>query len=160
MVAGSHTLLAGPREALAGWLATSGDPRRLGVDVVGFVTDEGGGTSHVAILARSLGVPLIALDASQELKGIPKISTNDERIGQMAADHLMERGFSHYAFCGYDHLHWSQGRCESFRKAVEAAGGTAIDFLEEFLLVSDPREACRSGDLAARGGYDPESGRC
>ncbi len=34
-----RTLLAGPRDALAGWLADSGDPRRMGVDVVGYVTD-------------------------------------------------------------------------------------------------------------------------
>ena len=71
---------------------------------------------------RQLGVPLIALDASTRLKDIPKIYTNDQSIGQIAADHLMERGFSHYAFCGYDHLGWSQRRCESFKKAVEAAG--------------------------------------
>jgi hypothetical protein len=49
---------------------------------------------------------------------------------------------------------------EDEAQVASVAGGTAIDFLEEFLLVSDPREACRSGDLAARGGYDPESGRC
>jgi len=35
-----RTLLAGPRGDLAGWLEASGDLRRLGVDAVGFVTDE------------------------------------------------------------------------------------------------------------------------
>lgn len=41
-----------------------------------------------------------------------------------------------------------------------AAGAPVEDFLDEFFLVSDPRDTCRSADLAARGGYDPDAGRC
>ncbi|RKZ93037.1 MAG: hypothetical protein DRQ40_08060 [Gammaproteobacteria bacterium] len=35
-----RTLLAGPRDELTNWLSRSGDLRRLGVDVVGYVTEE------------------------------------------------------------------------------------------------------------------------
>ncbi|NQV33335.1 MAG: DNA-binding transcriptional regulator [Phycisphaeraceae bacterium] len=71
---------------------------------------------------RQLGVPLITLDANTDFEDIPKIYTNDQGIGRIAADHLMERGFSHYAFCGFDHLVWSKLRGESFKKTVEDAG--------------------------------------
>jgi len=71
---------------------------------------------------RQSGVPLIALDANTNLKGIPRILCNDQRIGQMAAEHLLECGFSHFAFCGFDHLTWSQQRRDSFRQTVEDAG--------------------------------------
>jgi LacI family transcriptional regulator len=40
----------------------------------------------------------------------------------MAAEHLMECGFSHFAFCGFDHFTWSQQRCASFRQTVERSG--------------------------------------
>ncbi len=71
---------------------------------------------------RQSGLPLIALDTSTSLKGIPRILSNDQRIGQMAAEHLMECGFAHFAFCGFDHLAWSQLRCDGYRHAVEEAG--------------------------------------
>jgi len=71
---------------------------------------------------RRSGVPLIALDVNTKLKGIPEILCNDQRIGQMAAEHLLECGFSHFAFCGFDHMTWSQQRCGSFRQTVEHAG--------------------------------------
>lgn len=41
-----------------------------------------------------------------------------------------------------------------------AAGPVSEDFLEDFFLVSDPRELCRGNGLAASAGFDPESGRC
>jgi LacI family transcriptional regulator len=71
---------------------------------------------------RQSGLPLIALDASSTLKGIPRILSNDQRIGQMAAQHLIECGFAHFAYCGFDHLTWSQLRCDGFRQVVEDTG--------------------------------------
>lgn len=41
-----------------------------------------------------------------------------------------------------------------------ASGAPVDDFLDEFFLVSDPRETCRADGLAAQGGYDPDAGRC
>ncbi len=71
---------------------------------------------------KKSGVPLIALDADTKHRGIPKILSNDQRIGSMAAEHLLECGFSHFAFCGFDHLTWSQERSDCFRQTVENAG--------------------------------------
>lgn len=45
-----RTLLAGPRSEVDSWLAHCGDPRRLGIDVVGYVTDDPqSATGHPAL---------------------------------------------------------------------------------------------------------------
>jgi GT2 family glycosyltransferase len=72
-----RTLLVGPRDALASWLARVGEPRRLGIDVVGYATrepaDAGG---HPAIGAG--GVPW--LGAPDDLVGL----SDRFRVSQVA----------------------------------------------------------------------------
>jgi len=50
------------------------------------------------------------------------ISTDDPTIGRMAAEHLLDRGFRHFGFCGFDHMVWSRCRSESFRNRIAEAG--------------------------------------
>ncbi|MCL5777760.1 hypothetical protein M1105_12275 [Limibaculum sp. FT325] len=51
--------------------------------------------------------------------------------------------------------------CQERTAELRVASGAPLeDFLDEFFLVSDPRETCRMDGLAAKGRYDPESGRC
>ncbi len=40
----------------------------------------------------------------------------------MAAEHLLERGFSHFGFIGHPGINWSEGRHEGFLAAIAAAG--------------------------------------
>jgi LacI family transcriptional regulator len=54
--------------------------------------------------------------------GIPLVHVNNELIGRAAAEHLLERGLRHFAYCGTAELNWAQERRESFVKAVAAAG--------------------------------------
>lgn len=73
--------------------------------------------------ALKLGVPVIvSVHLKEHIKGMPFIDTNGVRIGRMAAEHLLERGFRHFAFCGFDDLHWSRNRCENFGKRIAKAG--------------------------------------
>jgi len=50
------------------------------------------------------------------------IIPDDQAIGTMAAEHLLERGFHHFGFCGFDSIYWSQQRCKSFVKRIAKAG--------------------------------------
>jgi len=50
------------------------------------------------------------------------IIPDDQAIGTMAAEHLLERGFRNFGFCGFDELFWSRQRCESFRERIAKAG--------------------------------------
>jgi LacI family transcriptional regulator len=50
------------------------------------------------------------------------ITTDDRAVGRMAAEHLLERGFRHFGFCGFDDMVWSRRRCESFSARIAEAG--------------------------------------
>jgi LacI family transcriptional regulator len=70
-----------------------------------------------------VGVPIIvSVHLKEHLSGAPYIDTNGVRIGRMAAEHLLDHGFRHFAYCGYGELHWSRARRESFSKRVAEAG--------------------------------------
>lgn len=44
----------------------------------------------------------------------PTIRADDAAIARAAADHLMEQGHRHFAFCGFDNLDWSARRGAAF----------------------------------------------
>jgi LacI family transcriptional regulator len=52
--------------------------------------------------------------------GLPRIINDHEAIGQMAAHHLLERGYTHFGFIGHRGLNWSESRRRGFCKAVAA----------------------------------------
>ncbi len=68
-----------------------------------------------------LGVPYIT--ATEQWGGdSPRVSLDDDAIGDMAAHYLMERGYRYYAFCGYRRVPYSIRRGARFLAAVKAAG--------------------------------------
>ena len=77
---------------------------------------------NVEDLAR-WGIPLFVAVAMEPPS--PKrnnIVTNDSAIGRMAAEHLLERGFRHFGYCGFDDIYWSDQRGNSFIARIEEAG--------------------------------------
>lgn len=82
-----------------------------------------------AILAAKL--PTIALDLSDEqlaaghpLAHLSEVASDSHHAAQMAAEHLLERQFRHYAFVGVHGRVWSRRREESFCARIGAAGFT------------------------------------
>lgn len=70
-----------------------------------------------------LRIPTIVSNCTTEsIPGLPNIVSDHEAIGLMAAEHLIERGFRHFAFCGYTNLFWSMRRCHGFQQRVLNAG--------------------------------------
>lgn len=68
---------------------------------------------------RALGVPIVDVRCHDTFPGIPQVETDDRVVAQMAFDHLWERGFRRFAFCGYRAAHYSQTRLRFFRERVE-----------------------------------------
>ena len=67
-------------------------------------------------------VPVVALYADAPHVQVPRVILDDVRIGQLAAEHFLERGFTDlgfYRFTGYQAV---QDREEGFRRAVQQAG--------------------------------------
>jgi LacI family transcriptional regulator len=73
------------------------------------------------VLSRT-GVPVVDLSGSLPEAGFPRIRSDEDAVGRMAADHLIERGFKNFAFCGFNGTDWSDLRRASFERRVSEAG--------------------------------------
>jgi LacI family transcriptional regulator len=60
--------------------------------------------------------------ATDHIPGVTNLVSDHEAIGRLAAQHLLERGFKHFAFCGYPDLFWSQQRFKGFEACLKQAG--------------------------------------
>jgi LacI family transcriptional regulator len=70
-----------------------------------------------------MGIPTVSFPYTVELiPGIANVAANHTAIGQMAAQHLFDRGFQCFAYCGFDDWWWSRKRREGFCTAVNQAG--------------------------------------
>jgi LacI family transcriptional regulator len=54
--------------------------------------------------------------------GLPLIESDHVAIGRLAAEHLLERGFRHFGFCGFSDHAWSGKRREGFADRLTEAG--------------------------------------
>ena len=69
-------------------------------------------------------VPIVALTADAEKLPAARVLMNNHRIGQLAAGHLLERGFRHLAYFKCNDYADVRDREAGFAEAVEAAGQT------------------------------------
>lgn len=71
---------------------------------------------------RELNVPCVDVRCSMKFDGIPQVETDDRSVAELAFEHLWERGFRRFAFCGYQFAHYSDARLAFFRELVSQAG--------------------------------------
>lgn len=69
-----------------------------------------------------LGIPIVDVRCSQSFIGIPQVETNDRYVAELAFEHLWDRGFRRFAFCGFQFAHFSEVRLRFFRELVADAG--------------------------------------
>ena len=79
-------------------------------------------TPAMAELIRRTGVPVVDLSGSLPDVNFPRIRSDEDAVGRMAAEHLIERGFKNFAFCGYNGTDWSDFRRASFERRISEAG--------------------------------------
>lgn len=87
---------------------------------------------------RKLGIPLVDLDDSPPYAGVPKIRPDNTAIGHLGAEHFLERGFRHFAFCGFGNEAWSRERRDGFVEALALAGQTCSVFDDDYPGVITP----------------------
>ncbi|MEM9645494.1 MAG: DNA-binding transcriptional regulator [Planctomycetota bacterium] len=68
----------------------------------------------------STGVPLVEVTDRRGESELPQIRSDDSAIGRTGAEHLIERGFKRFGFCGFKGEAWSKRREEAFVSAVNA----------------------------------------
>jgi len=69
------------------------------------------------------GVPAVDLeDSPHRIPGIPKFRPDNLALGNMAAEHFIDRGFRRFAFCGFENEVWACERRRGFVEGVRAVG--------------------------------------
>lgn len=75
----------------------------------------------LAELLRRKRIPAVNLTDVHPGLGLPLIESDQKAIARLAAEHLLERGFRQFAFCGFTDHSWSGERLDGFRDAVSQA---------------------------------------
>lgn len=78
----------------------------------------------------ALNLPAIGMDLTDEqladarfTQAVSEIRPDSHKAGRMAAEHLLERGFRRFAFCGHSkNPNWSRQRAEGFCERLKEAG--------------------------------------
>lgn len=71
---------------------------------------------------EGLGIPVVADFYRTGQSGLAQVMPDHRAIGALAYAHFQERGFSSFAFCGYDGILFSDARLDGFRAALAADG--------------------------------------
>jgi LacI family transcriptional regulator len=70
----------------------------------------------------NLGLPIVNGDTARPDLKYPCVAPDDYGVGQHAAEHFIQKGFSNFAFCGDQFSYASELRLSGFRERVEAEG--------------------------------------
>ncbi len=85
------------------------------------------------------GIPVVDLsDDPSVIPGVPKIRPDNAAIGHTGAEHLLERGYRHFAFCGFNTEIWATERRNGFVEALKLVNNDCSVFENEYPKVSTP----------------------
>ena len=76
-------------------------------------------------MARALAqmkIPVVDILGVHAIAGVPVVKTDHAEIARLAAQHLVERGFRSFAFCGFEGAIYSEQRREAFVQFIQHAG--------------------------------------
>jgi LacI family transcriptional regulator len=110
------------------WAAFLDDEARAEIDPRWLYTKEWDGvisrhtTQNLAQSCQELKLPLVDLNDTPPLPGVPKIRPDNTVMGHLGAEHFMERGYRHYGFCGFSNAGWSCERRDGFAEALRLTG--------------------------------------
>ncbi len=71
---------------------------------------------------RQLKLPTVDLFGLHEIEGVPALDNDFQAVAHMAADHLIERGFEHFAYCGLSGVHYSDLYGTHFEQYLTQSG--------------------------------------
>jgi LacI family transcriptional regulator len=92
-----------------------------------------------------MGLPtILSRIQSPPVPGTIDITVADTDAGWMAAEHLINSGFRHFAYCGWDQFHWSREREKGFIQRIKQAGYTVHRFQPPTLGLQYRRETMQS----------------
>ncbi|MDE3068671.1 MAG: XylR family transcriptional regulator [Verrucomicrobiota bacterium] len=103
-------------------------------------------TARQAAVIQGLDMPAVDVRGSAAGCALPLVDTENQAVANLAVEHFMQRGFRHYAFCGFAGANYSDTRSRWFQDRLARLGVTCA--------VYHPPEAprdLRSIELEKRG---------
>lgn len=85
-------------------------------------------TKEIAKAVRECGVPVINVSASGIATDFPTVISDSAAIANLAARHLIERGFRNFAYCGDSRFAWSKQHGIHFAAACREIGAACDVF--------------------------------
>jgi len=82
----------------------------------------------IAQFAQDTGIPVVDLNEQITDLGLPLVFNDQRAIGRIAAEHLLEKGFTAFGYIGQKGGFWSDGRLAGFAETVAAAGFACDEF--------------------------------
>ncbi|WP_026631217.1 AraC family transcriptional regulator [Dyadobacter alkalitolerans] len=68
------------------------------------------------------GIPVIAQDFKERFAEIPNVTGGYHEAGQLGADYFLKKGFTNFAFYGFNDIVWSRERAEGFEERLKKRG--------------------------------------
>ena len=75
-----------------------------------------------AKVARNLGLPVVNLSAALKDAPLPRVTADNQAVGQLAAEHLLARGFRRFAYYGLRGVWYAQQRGRGFIETLKQHG--------------------------------------
>lgn len=69
-----------------------------------------------------MGLPIVSVDDEELIPGLYRIVADYTKTGKMAAEHLLDRGFRRFAYCGFEDMKWSNEYLKSFHERIAESG--------------------------------------
>ena len=73
----------------------------------------------------TLRLPAVNVSNSQQDVSLPRVAPDDRRVGEMAAEYFLRRGYLNFAFCGDSISHCSEIRGRGYAGSLRRYGGIA-----------------------------------
>lgn len=100
-------------------------------------------TRRMAHQLKRLNLPVVDTYCEGLLETAPSVETDPDSAGQLAADFLIQAGFTRFAFCGYRGIYFSDSREQAFRKSIASRSYRCESY-------SPPAKVSRCHDLFMR----------
>lgn len=116
------------------WSVYLGEYDRNNTDLTWLINWKGDGiiarieNEYIADYIRKTNLPTVDLSAARLVQELPYVETDDMLFARQAADHLIERGFKSFGYCGNSRYVWSQQRQIHFKKYLERLGYPCFEF--------------------------------
>ena len=78
--------------------------------------------SETAAAVRAKKLPVVDVSAAGLAKHCPTVISDSVGVAKLAAEHLMERGFRHFGYCGDGRFAWSANHGRNFAAHLKQAG--------------------------------------